>query len=79
MNFRRGLLDVLGRLVDHDGVVGLVLDLTLGPLLLLTRDVGITSESACESIASERQSAWMSLREIKRVEGGRREDGGAAK
>jgi hypothetical protein len=54
------LLDVLGGLVDHDGVVGLVLDLTLGPLLLLTRDGGIASKSACESIASERQSAWMS-------------------
>ena len=31
-------LNVLGRLVDHDGVVGLVLDLTLGPLLLLTNE-----------------------------------------
>lgn len=54
---RRDLLNVLGGLVDHDGVVGLVLDLTLGPLLLLTRDVGIASESACKSIATERQSA----------------------
>lgn len=26
---------VVGRLVDHDGVLGLVLDLALGPLLLL--------------------------------------------
>ena len=31
-------LNVLGGLVDHDGVVGLVLDLTLGPLLLLTNE-----------------------------------------
>ena len=31
-----GMRYVLGRLVDHDGVVGLVLYLTLGPLLLLT-------------------------------------------
>jgi hypothetical protein len=29
-------VDVLGGLVDHDGVVGLVLHLSLGPLLLLT-------------------------------------------
>jgi hypothetical protein len=29
-------MHVLGRLVDHDGVVGLVLYLTLGPLLFLT-------------------------------------------
>ena len=33
---RWGMRYVLGRLVDHDGVVGLVLYLTLGPLLLLT-------------------------------------------
>jgi hypothetical protein len=57
-------LNVLGGLVDHDGVVGLVLDLTLGPLLLLTIDVGIASKSACGSIVTERQSAWLSLREI---------------
>lgn len=56
-------LNVLGGLVDHDGVVGLVLDLTLGPLLLLTRDAGIASKSACKSMMTGRQSAWMSSRE----------------